>query len=225
MRRPGLYESPLERIHDGFATGLGCVSQPKCLGAAVKRHILVSSTYAQLHGGQHRNDSQQSFCIARCCKLFVPELLRVLVGILPNAAAGKLVTVTGTVVRATGTQPLITGMGFACGACGEEQAGHFVDGVYAPPGRCPTDGCRGKTFAPNRASATSVDWRSLKLQVRGLLGVSRGFWTPPASALLVRHQHRRAPPTAAGSGSPAHACSCLLEDAKRGLATPGSAGV
>lgn len=38
-----------------------------------------------------------------------------------DAAAGKLVTVTGTVVRATGTQPLITGMGFACGSCGEVQ--------------------------------------------------------------------------------------------------------
>lgn len=129
---------------------------------------------------------------------FVPELLRVLVGILPNAAAGKLVTVTGTVVRATGTQPLITGMGFACGACGEEQAGHFVDGIYAPPGRCPTDGCRGKTFAPNRTSATSVDWRSLKLQVRGLLAVSKGL--KPRQHLLCS----ACPPPAWTGG----ACGC-----------------
>ena len=40
----------------------------------------------------------------------------------------------------------------------------FEDGVYLPPGRCPTEGCRGKTFAANRASATSVDWQRLRLQ-------------------------------------------------------------
>jgi DNA replicative helicase MCM subunit Mcm2 (Cdc46/Mcm family) len=44
--------------------------------------------------------------------------------------AGRLVTVTGTVVRASGTRPLVTAMGFACGSCGEEHLRRFDDGVY-----------------------------------------------------------------------------------------------
>lgn len=39
-------------------------------------------------------------------------------------------TVTGTVVRASGTRPLVTAMGFACGSCGEEHLRRFDDGVY-----------------------------------------------------------------------------------------------
>lgn len=47
----------------------------------------------------------------------------------------------------------------------QEQFRRFDDGVYTQPSRCPTDGCRGKSFAPNRGTAVSVDWRRLRLQV------------------------------------------------------------
>jgi hypothetical protein len=47
-----------------------------------------------------------------------------------NACAGKLVTIMGTVVRSSGTRPLVTAMGFACGSCGEEHLQRFDDGVY-----------------------------------------------------------------------------------------------
>ena len=79
-------------------------------------------------------------------------------------AIGRLVAVRGTVTRATPTRPLVTELQFVCGKCGTPQLVAFPDGRFAPPASCGADGCRSRTFAPNRAVATCIDWRRVQLQ-------------------------------------------------------------
>eukprot|EP00873_Tetraselmis_striata_P017353 jgi/Tetstr1/437617/TSEL_026284.t1 len=63
----------------------------------------------------------------------------------------------GTVVRVSRVKPLVTRMSFACGKCGEAAAtAAFADGKFELPTRCPTLGCRGKSFAPVHSTAVRV---------------------------------------------------------------------
>ena len=78
--------------------------------------------------------------------------------------AGKLVTIKGTVVRASGIKPMITELDFQCLKCGCSTAVRFADGIYAPPTTCSADGCRGRSFLPQRSTAKAVDWQKLRLQ-------------------------------------------------------------
>ena len=80
-------------------------------------------------------------------------------------SAGTLVSVTGTVIRMTGVRPLITQMDFACKRCGCATTACFPDGKYTPPQRCFGDSCRSKAFSPECATAMSVDWQKLRIQV------------------------------------------------------------
>lgn len=80
--------------------------------------------------------------------------------------AGKLVTVSGTVVRASNVAPLVVELDFVCEKCGESTRAKLLDGAYCPPAACDTDGCRGRTFQPDRKSARGVDWQKLRIQVR-----------------------------------------------------------
>eukprot|EP00873_Tetraselmis_striata_P017384 jgi/Tetstr1/437648/TSEL_026315.t1 len=76
---------------------------------------------------------------------------------LKSSSIGKLVTIKGTVVRVSRVKPLVTRMSFACGKCGEAAAtAAFADGKFELPTRCPTLGCRGKSFAPVHSTAVRV---------------------------------------------------------------------
>jgi len=79
--------------------------------------------------------------------------------------AGRLVTIKGTVVRASNIRPLVTDLDFLCSKCGEVATERLVDGIYQPPTSCRGDGCRGRTFLPQRKSAKTVDWQKLRIQV------------------------------------------------------------
>lgn len=93
-------------------------------------------------------------------------------------AIGRLVSVRGTVVRATTPQPLVTEMEFVCGKCGAPHRVPFPDGRYTPPASCGEGGCRSRTFTPNRGTSVCVDWQRVSLQVGGgavaLWGRERG---------------------------------------------------
>jgi hypothetical protein len=82
-----------------------------------------------------------------------------------NASAGRLVTIRGTVVRASNVKPLVTHLDFLCSKCGEMTSQQLVDGIYQPPTSCKGDGCRGRTFLPHRKSAKTMDWQKLRIQV------------------------------------------------------------
>ena len=80
-------------------------------------------------------------------------------------AIHRLVSVRGTVVRATTPAPVVTDMEFVCGKCAATQAVPFPDGRFAAPQRCVEMGCRSRTFAPNRTACTCIDWQRVSLQV------------------------------------------------------------
>ena len=106
---------------------------------------------------------------------------------------GRLVSVRGTVVRATAPQPLVTSLEFVCGKCGAAQRVPFPDGRYTPPAGCAEHGCRSRTFMPLRPSAACIDWQRVALQVGGAGGCSG--WP----LLLVAGARPRAPPAAAAA--------------------------
>eukprot|EP00959_Pyramimonas_sp_CCMP1952_P206278 4314081-Pyramimonas_sp.AAC.1 len=52
-----------------------------------------------------------------------------------------------------------------CKACFESsRTCRFVDGKYALPSKCASDGCRGKSFTPERSTARLVDHQRLRLE-------------------------------------------------------------
>ena len=63
-----------------------------------------------------------------------------------------------------GNGALARGRHLACGKCGLVFPQGFPDGRFAAPSVCPAQGCRSRTFAPNKASARCVDWQRVRLQ-------------------------------------------------------------
>jgi DNA helicase MCM8 len=84
---------------------------------------------------------------------------------MKSSAIGRLVTLRGTVVRTSQVRPLMVEAAATCGKCGETVRVPLPDGRYAAPRACPTDGCRGRKFAPDRsARAACVDWQRMRLK-------------------------------------------------------------
>ncbi|KAG2492281.1 hypothetical protein HYH03_009521 [Edaphochlamys debaryana] len=83
---------------------------------------------------------------------------------LRSSSIGKLVTLRGTVVRATPVRPLVERMDFVCAKCGSSVGVPFVDGVFTAPTKCSGQGCRSRTFAPSRNTARCVDWQKIRIQ-------------------------------------------------------------
>ena len=86
---------------------------------------------------------------------------------LRAAAVGRLVSVSGVVVRATGVRPLVTSLDFECGKCGSSTRIPFAaEGGYrcVLPKTCLVPGCRGKAPAPIPGSAATIDAQRARLQ-------------------------------------------------------------
>jgi DNA helicase MCM8 len=147
-----------------------CDSQDRSIpitGAAVKEAIRTrpSDTLACMELAAHRVLSRRQ-----------PNLqLRVHVRIVDYPAKTKLKSLKanlidnyfatkGTVVRVGNIRPMVTRMSFQCAKCGESVLRHFEGGKYNPPTSCPVDGCRSRTFAPDRDGCTTVDWQKIRLQ-------------------------------------------------------------
>ncbi|XP_068668987.1 probable DNA helicase MCM8 isoform X1 [Aristolochia californica] len=77
---------------------------------------------------------------------------------------GRLVSVRGTVVKVSNVRPLVMQMDFKCAKCGAVLTRAFPDGKYSPPTLCIFQSCRGKTFAPVRSTARSIDFQKIRLQ-------------------------------------------------------------
>lgn len=94
---------------------------------------------------------------------------RVKIRSLKATYLGRIVTVTGSVVRAGPVRPKVTEMSFICGKCGTVAKQQFEDGKFLPPRSCKGKGCRSKTFAPSYSEATSMDCQFIKVQeIQGL---------------------------------------------------------
>ena len=77
---------------------------------------------------------------------------------------GRIVTVTGSVVRAGPVRPKVTEMSFVCGKCGSVAKQSFEDGRFCPPRACAGEGCRSRTFAPSYSEASAMDSQVVRVQ-------------------------------------------------------------
>ncbi|XVF55420.1 hypothetical protein PTKIN_Ptkin06aG0034600 [Pterospermum kingtungense] len=123
-----------------------------CMSAAVHQ-VLLSSSDLYLEEGMKIN-----------IRLFnYPESMIVLKN-LKAAYIDKLVSVRGTVVKASTVKPLVIKMNFACEKCTTEIPRTFPDGKFSPPTACTLHGCKSRTFKPIRSSACAIDFQKIRLQ-------------------------------------------------------------
>ncbi|XP_028775178.1 probable DNA helicase MCM8 [Neltuma alba] len=76
----------------------------------------------------------------------------------------KLVSVRGTVVKASTVRPLVMDMSFECGKCKQRIRRIFPDGKFSPPSICNLNGCKSKIFNPLRSTAQAIDFQKIRLQ-------------------------------------------------------------
>lgn len=138
-----------------------------CLGAAAYEALFVQ------HAARCRAEASHIECPAKVLvRLHNHQASFLPISTVGADQVGRLVTIRGTVTRATPVRPLLTSLQFVCAKCGSAQDVHFPDGRFLQPVSCGVDGCRSRTLAPNRAETTCVDWQRITLQ--GLPGDERG---------------------------------------------------
>ncbi|XP_022744093.1 probable DNA helicase MCM8 isoform X2 [Durio zibethinus] len=123
-----------------------------CVSAAVHQ-VLLSNSDFYLEEGLKINIRLHNY----------PESLIVLKN-LKAAYIDKLVSVRGTVVKASTVKPLVIKMNFACEKCTTEIPRLFPDGKFSPPTACTLHGCKSRTFKPIRSSAQAIDFQKIRLQ-------------------------------------------------------------
>ncbi|CAM6118553.1 unnamed protein product [Calypogeia fissa] len=83
---------------------------------------------------------------------------------LKAATIDRLISVRGTVVRMSPLKPLVTSMSFSCAKCRDVGEQRFKDGKFSPPTKCVSEGCRSKSFLPDRKSAKLTDFQKIRIQ-------------------------------------------------------------
>ncbi|KAF8719532.1 hypothetical protein HU200_024260 [Digitaria exilis] len=81
---------------------------------------------------------------------------------LKAAFIKKLVTVCGTAVKVSTVKPLALELKFQCMKCGTGIPRVFSDGKFSPPVCCTVQGCKSRTFTPDRSSAKLMDWQKIR---------------------------------------------------------------
>ena len=82
--------------------------------------------------------------------------------------ADKLVSVRGTVVKASTVKPLVVQMTFACVKCQTNILRIFHDGKFSPPSVCTLHGCKSRTFTPIRSTAQPIDFQKIRQALNNL---------------------------------------------------------
>ncbi|KAJ3005090.1 UNVERIFIED_CONTAM: DNA replication licensing factor mcm8, partial [Siphonaria sp. JEL0065] len=80
---------------------------------------------------------------------------------------GRFISIRGTIVRISSIKPVVTQISFSCNSCNGSQILEQLDGKYRTPNSCPADGCRGKSFIPDRSGLSdtkTVDWQRIRIQ-------------------------------------------------------------
>jgi DNA helicase MCM8 len=74
----------------------------------------------------------------------------------------KLVTVRGTVLKVSTVKPLVLELEFRCMKCGKKIPRAISDGKFSPPMSCTIQGCKSRTFTPDRTSAKLMDFQKIR---------------------------------------------------------------
>lgn len=79
---------------------------------------------------------------------------------------GKLVSVSGTVIRVGNIKLQCSWMAFECAGCESMQCVKQPDGEFTQPTRCFDKNCHCRTFKPLRSSTytQTFDWQTIRLQ-------------------------------------------------------------
>ncbi|AQK94356.1 minichromosome maintenance 8 [Zea mays] len=83
---------------------------------------------------------------------------------LKAAFIKKLVTVRGTVLKVSTVKPLVLWLKFRCMKCRKEIPRVFCDGKFSPPMSCTIQGCKSRSFIPDRSSAQLMDFQKIRIQ-------------------------------------------------------------
>ncbi|PUZ65608.1 hypothetical protein GQ55_3G238400 [Panicum hallii var. hallii] len=83
---------------------------------------------------------------------------------LKAAFIKKLVTVRGTVLKVSTVKPLVLELEFRCMKCGKKIPRAISDGKFSPPMSCTIQGCKSRTFTPDRTSAKLMDFQKIRIQ-------------------------------------------------------------
>ncbi|KAJ4841385.1 DNA replication licensing factor mcm8 [Turnera subulata] len=124
-----------------------------CMSAAVHKMVLASLESSMLEDDLKINIRLHNH----------PETMIALRN-LKAAYIDKLVSVRGTVVKASTVRPLVVQMSFDCARCKSNIARVFPDGKFSPPTVCSLNGCKSRTFNPIRSSAQAIDFQKIRLQ-------------------------------------------------------------
>lgn len=123
-----------------------------CMSAAVHK-VLLAQCKNKLEDGMKINIRLYNY----------PESMMALKN-LKAAYIDKLVSVRGTVVKASTVRPLVVQMTFECSKCKSDILRIFPEGKFSPPLVCTLHGCKSKTFNPIRSSARKIDFQKIRLQ-------------------------------------------------------------
>lgn len=82
----------------------------------------------------------------------------------------KLITVHGTVLKVSTVKPLVLRLEFRCMKCGKGIPRMFSDGKFSPPMSCTIQGCKSRSFIPDRSSAQLMDFQKIRQ------GTSKLIW-------------------------------------------------
>lgn len=88
---------------------------------------------------------------------------------LKASFVGKLISVTGIVIRVSNIRQQVLAIPFICCRCGNEIMKFLPDYKYCIPTRCISSVCKSKSFKPLRNKALTVDWQKIRIQVRAKL--------------------------------------------------------
>jgi len=97
-----------------------------------------------------------------CVDLPIIPLVRMLD--IKTELVRKFISVKGHVTKARPKRLRVRSSEFSCAKCGEQFEHVFVDGRYNCPTRCPSKGCRSRTFHILRRTAKYIDFQEIRLQ-------------------------------------------------------------
>lgn len=101
-----------------------------------------------------------------CCFQYIQVnlayLIRKVKSILSYFMIDKLVSLRGTVVKASTVKPLVVEMSFDCAKCKSSIKRIFPDGKFSPPAICTLHGCKSRTFVPIRSTAHAIDFQKIR---------------------------------------------------------------
>ncbi len=86
------------------------------------------------------------------------------VGSINADKVGKIVTIRGTVTKASPVKAIYTSMNFVCAKCQSSGVVRFEDGIYAPPMVCPSGACAGRNFKADPKESQCQDWQQIHIQ-------------------------------------------------------------